>query len=426
MDGAGISALGPRVGLSGLPDPMGDATAQLEARRRQQIEGAGYDPDKGLYDRYSEMLGVLGPTIAERARAAADAMRRGDMETYQKIATDLSMDFGGFLGSIKGATGLTPLGGYSGAPEDAMLAVHNARADSLRSADKLGGLAVPSIGVVKPSQGFNSFGDISLVADPSLVTPGRGNPVYASDVYSPRFPSLNEAGDKIFRGFTNAGKRRYVPLTLENIVKDMKGNVRGGESHNYGAGSVRSRVTPQFKSMKEMQAARGRLVSHEQFQAMKDATNEELGRLAEAFEPYYKFSGRGWEHQNDFASMLAEPGGIRNLREAYDDLPAELIEQTRSFLARLRDMPTEYFEAKPQRAVGLGEFRGAVVPDNQVNNVADILRRNGIEQIETYPRHDSVARRDALMKFGKYFFSGAPVAGAGIGSLYLDGEEGGM
>ena len=112
MDGAGISALGPVVGLSGLPDPMGDATAQLEARRRQQVQGAGYDPDKGLYDRYSEMLGVLGPTIAERARAAADAMRRGDMATYQKIATDLSMDFGSFLGSIK------PIRAYHGSPHD--------------------------------------------------------------------------------------------------------------------------------------------------------------------------------------------------------------------------------------------------------------------------------------------------------------------
>lgn len=110
--GAGLSALAdaPRtVGLSALAvDPMGDATAALEARRRQQIEGAGYDPDKGLYDRYSEILGFLGPTIAERSRAAADAMRRGDMATYQKIATDLSMDFGSFLGSIQAAGGAIP------------------------------------------------------------------------------------------------------------------------------------------------------------------------------------------------------------------------------------------------------------------------------------------------------------------------------
>lgn len=304
-----------------------------------------------------------------------------------------------------------------------MLAVHNTRADRLQKADKLGGLAVPSVGVVKPSQGFNSFGDISLIADPAMVTPGRGNPVFASDVYSPRFPSLNDAGDKIFRGFTNSGNRRYAPLTLENLVHDMKGNVRGGESYNYGAGSVRSRVTPQFKSLKEMQAARGRLVPNDQFQAMKDATNEELYRLADEFEPFYKFAGRGQDHANDFAAMLSEPGGISNLRGAYDNVPPEAMQHVQAFLAKLRDMPTEYFEAKPQRAVGLNEFRGAVVPDTEMGAVADILSRQGITRVESYPRGDAAARRAALMKFPEYFFSGVPVA-AGIGSLYLGDEEG--
>ena len=98
----GVGSLPDMVGLGSLPDPMGDATALLEARRRQQVEGAGYDPDKGLYDRYSEMLGtVLGPTIAERAGAAADAMRRGDMATANALTQSLALDFGQFLGSIK-------------------------------------------------------------------------------------------------------------------------------------------------------------------------------------------------------------------------------------------------------------------------------------------------------------------------------------
>lgn len=94
-------------------DPMGDATAALEARRRQQVMDAGYDPDKGLYDRYSEMLGtVLGPTINERAAAAREAMRRGDMATANALNQSLALDFGQFLGSIK------PIRAYHGSPHD--------------------------------------------------------------------------------------------------------------------------------------------------------------------------------------------------------------------------------------------------------------------------------------------------------------------
>lgn len=110
--GAGLSALADApqtVGLSGLPDPLGDATAALEARRRQQVEGAGYDPDQGLYDRYSAMLGsVLGPTINERAVAAREAMRRGDMATANALNQSLALDFGQFLGSIKPVGGAVP------------------------------------------------------------------------------------------------------------------------------------------------------------------------------------------------------------------------------------------------------------------------------------------------------------------------------
>ena len=109
----GLSALSPTVGLSGLPDPMGDATAALEARRRQQVTDAGYDPDQGLYDRYSAMLGsVLGPTINERAVAAREAMRRGDMATANALNQSLALDFGQFLGSIK------PIRAYHGSPYD--------------------------------------------------------------------------------------------------------------------------------------------------------------------------------------------------------------------------------------------------------------------------------------------------------------------
>lgn len=177
MDGAGISALGPRVGLSGLPDPMGDATAALEARRRQQIEGAGYDPDKGLYDRYSEMLGTaLGPTIAERARAAADAMRRGDMASYQKLAGDLSMDFGGFLGSIKGVR--NPIRAYHGSPHDIEVTQPYPQSyDAFVGGQKAGNMSVSSSGpfasptVVEPD--FRRKGVATALYDQAEKDMGR-------------------------------------------------------------------------------------------------------------------------------------------------------------------------------------------------------------------------------------------------------------
>lgn len=298
---------------------------------------------------------------------------------------------------------------YVGPPDEAMMAVHNTRASRLAKADELGGFAVPSVAVVKPAHGFDSFGDVSLVGAPELVKPGRANPVFASDVYSPRFPALNDEGDKIFRGFTDLGNRRYAPLTLDNLVREMKGNVRGGESFNYGAGNVRAGVTPQFGSLREIQDARGKIVPRDEFEAMKSATNNELIDLAYKFHPYSKYSGNGFQHTADFSSMLGEyRGNMSKVAEHYKNLPPELIDEARAFMGKLRDMPTQYFEAKPQRAVGINEFKGAVVPEAEMAAVAPILERHGIKRIEQYGGGvNDPSRTAALNKFPDLLFSNA-------------------
>ena len=41
-------------------------------------------------------------------------------------------------------------------------------------------------------------------------------------------------------------------------------------------------------------------------------------------------------------------------------------------------MPTEYFEVKPQRAVGLDEFKGAIVDHNTSDRAIEILEQSGL------------------------------------------------
>lgn len=312
-------------------------------------------------------------------------------------------------------------GGYAHAPDvgEELLAIHNTRPDRIVKADQLGGFAVPSIAIAKPSLGFDGFGDISLIADPMLIKPGRKNPVFAADAYTPRFPSLNDEGTKIFRGFTDAGNRRYAPLTLENLVREMKGNIRGGEGFGYGAGSVRAAITPQFSNLKDIQNARGSIISDAEFEPLKEGMNHRLIELASEFYPYSKYQGNQFIHTDDFASMLGDyRGSSMRLKEHYKpDLPEELLEKTREFMRDLRTMPTEYFEAKPQRAVGIGEFKGAVIPDDVDPAARAILEKHGlsITPYETFrgkPDGEKLrgeARKSALQDY-KHLFFGIPAA----------------
>ncbi len=284
-------------------------------------------------------------------------------------------------------------------PEELLMGIHNTRSGrGLEMVERLGGLPAPSIAVTKPAQGYTSFGDISLVAPVEMVTPGRKTPAFGSDVYSPRFPSVED--DQIFRGFTSSGKRRYAPVTMENVLREMKGPIRGGENFSYGPASIRAQVTPQFGSLPEMQAAREKIIPASEFGAQKEISEEMLERLRERFEPYFKPTDpyrQSWSAFPEVMTDYARTGRPSEFAYDYKDLPAEALTEARSFLGHLRNMPTEYFEVKPQRGVPLSEFAGAVVPGDVPGEVVDRLRRLGVSRIEEYG--DDASRRDALMKF---------------------------
>ncbi len=98
---------------------------------------------------------------------------------------------------IKSATGNR--GTFDGANPDitfslapgALMAVHNTSGRAIRLMNQLGGMAAPSIAVIKPGTSrFTSFGDITLIVPPSVIDPtfSKKNKVFNADVYSPRFP----------------------------------------------------------------------------------------------------------------------------------------------------------------------------------------------------------------------------------------------
>jgi len=72
-----------------------------------------------------------------------------------------------------------------------LLACHCLSASNFLHAHRLGGLAAPSIAIVKPQYPLLNFGDITLLSSLDLVDPK--NPavkVFGADVYSARYPSV--------------------------------------------------------------------------------------------------------------------------------------------------------------------------------------------------------------------------------------------
>jgi hypothetical protein len=388
---------------------MGDRPSP---ERRRFVEGMGDIADVAHMGAYATPLApAMGAVDFARGVASGDPTEAvlgatglpGKAAKAAGVAASAMMPDSAEAGPLSNA--LKAIRAYDA--KDALLALHGMKSHRMDMAEKLGGLPVPSIAIAKPEHGFKRFGDITLVGGKEMATPSRVNPVYGSDVYSPRFPSLDDEGNRIFRGFTNMGNRRYAPLTMENVVREMKGNVRGGENYNYGAGNVRAAVTPQFKTLGDVQNARGSIVTSEEFEPHKRGAQDYLYDLADRFHPYSKYSGSPFQHAGSFAETLSDVGKGRSSAwsQDYKELPDELKYEAMQYLSRLRKMPTEYFEAKPQRAVEFGEFSGAVVPENIMNDVEPRLKNLGVREIIPFNPEEEGAQQKAFREFSGLHFN---------------------
>lgn len=68
-----------------------------------------------------------------------------------------------------------------------LTAIHNLSEENLEFADRMGGLAVPSVAVVPAGQAIDGFGRITLIGGRPLADP-KENPVFDADAYTVRFP----------------------------------------------------------------------------------------------------------------------------------------------------------------------------------------------------------------------------------------------
>ena len=241
--------------------------------------------------------------------------------------------------------------------------------------------------------------------------------------------------ERVFKGYTQMGNRRYAPATMENVVKEMKGGA-GGENWS-GAGLLRASVTPPFKSFPEVKKARGKIQKSRLVDEAEGAKNQMYADLEGEALDYLREWGLG--SQAGIHSTVEEFAGdlvrgkkpfnyVDQVKEHYPhpnappvgsryerflaEIPASLKNKAKELREEYQKMPTEYFEIKPQRGVALSEFKGAIVPENLPKHQLKILKDAGIKKIHKYS--DQTERKELLKKYPELMFLAPPVVGAGL------------
>lgn len=221
-------------------------------------------------------------------------------------------------------------------------------------------------------------------------------------------PNLGvDVKESLFKGYSPSGKQKYVPANLENIVKEMKGGA--GSQNWHGIGQLRAVATPKFKSFSEIKANREKLLTGNVMNQIKDDASNAYNDLTKRLRDLARYDA------DDALLEVAETKNLSALDRIYGDkVTPELKADVYTYLDKLKSLPTEYFEVKPQRAVGIEEFAGAIIPVDSPKSVRDILQKRGVQNVYEYSTPQE--RKDLIKKFGKEMFAAAPVTGGLLGS----------
>ena len=198
--------------------------------------------------------------------------------------------------------------------------------------------------------------------------------------------------ERIYLGMDRLGRRRYVDHTLEQVVRLMKKEIRGGEGFSYGLGSVRAYYAREFKSLQAVKQGRDRLVGMDEFEAVKKRLDQAFMDLCDEADP--QMSLETFSHILQDARRL----GLETAARQYGKhIAPEVARRIERFLESLEEQPTAYFEAKLLRVVQLGEFEAAVVPRGLRS--VDLRALQGLygeDRVWLYEDHDEASRRAVL------------------------------
>lgn len=212
--------------------------------------------------------------------------------------------------------------------------------------------------------------------------------------------------------FTPAGiKRSFAQLhnsyTLENLVAAMNAqNARGQDTWGLSASTLMSTATAEYQNLDEVRADKGRLqqMPEEEYKALLEKADDQisdiLDKLRRETTPH---ADNSFEEREILGGILMQAAqgkqtaaaiGKAFAKEGYT-IGKDTAQMILNLYKNVAAIPTGYFEAKPQRAVGFDEVRAAIRPDNTSSTLIDSLKETGID-VKLYKAGDD-AQRTALL-----------------------------
>ena len=201
-------------------------------------------------------------------------------------------------------------------------------------------------------------------------------------------PILKERQEMLYAGQNPDGSKRYVPHTLENVSKVMSEDFSKIAPWDLFMESLVD-LSEKYKSLESIRRHEDRMAGMDD--SLYKKVEKEFHNLAEALvsdkpetmypaEPAKKLQALIVNNDNRYGRPLTvtEEARVSALRE------------------QMKALPTDYFETKVDRPVGLSEFVEAVVPEGTSSDLVTELEKSGLN-VSTYDSTKEGAMNEAVL-----------------------------
>lgn len=208
--------------------------------------------------------------------------------------------------------------------------------------------------------------------------------------------------------YTPSGNRKsfealHYEENLENVIKVMKQREAKGDDGFSPDNLLFANATKEYKNISEVRADKERIgkISEDEYSELKNEYQKRFIEIASSIadksreNQFIAIDGAALGIIDAVVNTKSRAGMLNTLKEYYGKATEDTVTDIIELVQNISSMPTEYFEAKPRRAVYFKEVAAAIIPDNSSDNLKSKLNNIKIPVVE-YSANNEESRLEAL------------------------------
>ena len=208
--------------------------------------------------------------------------------------------------------------------------------------------------------------------------------------------------------YTPSGNARsfealHYEVNLENVVRAMKEESPIGNSF-FSVSGIWGAAAKQYNSISEIKEDSSRLktITQEEFDTIREGFGERLNEIASSIidtnisNPFFALDTAMSQIIDAINASKTKSGMLRALQQYNPKATEMTVQDIIDLVNDISNMPTEYFEAKPRRAVGLDEIRAILIPSNASEDLKTALSDYNTVEYKAENAEDRIAKLNSL------------------------------